>query len=50
MDIYQLSKQMGTSVAMIEKYYGHIKPANIASKLAGKRMVKLKVVSKGRQS
>jgi integrase len=38
MDIYQLSKQMGTSVAMIEKYYGHIKPANLASKLAGRRM------------
>jgi integrase len=38
MDIYQLSKQMGTSVAMIEKYYGHIKPSNIASKLAGRKM------------
>jgi integrase len=38
MDVYKLSKQMGTSVAMIERYYGHIKPSNIASQLAGRRM------------
>jgi integrase len=50
MDVYTLSKQMGTSVKMIEQYYGHITPAHVASKLAGKRMVKRKVVSKGRQS
>jgi len=49
MDVYTLSKQMGTSVKMIEQYYGHITPAHVASKLAGKRMVKRKVVSKGRQ-
>jgi integrase len=40
MDVYSLSKQMGTSVKMIEKYYGHVTPAHIASKLAGKRMGK----------
>jgi integrase len=50
MDVYTLSKQMGTSVKMIEQYYGHITPAHVASKLAGKRMVKRKVVSKGKQS
>ena len=42
MDVYSLSKQMGTSVKMIEQYYGHITPAHIASKLAGKRMSKRK--------
>ena len=46
MDVYSLSKQMGTSVKMIEQYYGHITPAHIASKLAGKRMGKRKVVGK----
>ena len=46
MDVYSLSKQMGTSVKMIEQYYGHITPAHIASKLAGKRMGKRKVVTK----
>lgn len=50
MDVFTLSKQMGTSVKMIEQYYGHITPAHVASKLAGKRMVKRKVVSKGKQS
>lgn len=45
-DVYKLSKQMGTSVPMIEKYYGHVTPAHVASKLAGKRMGKRKVVSK----
>jgi hypothetical protein len=29
---------MGTSVKMIEEYYGHVTPAHIANKLAGKRM------------
>jgi integrase len=38
MDVYTLSKQMGTSVKMIEQYYGHVTPATVASKLAGKRM------------
>jgi integrase len=38
MDVYELSKQMGTSVPMIEKYYGHITPAHIARKVAGRRM------------
>ena len=46
-DVYKLSKQMGTSVPMIEKYYGHVTPAHVASKLAGKRMGKYKVESKG---
>lgn len=41
-DVYKLAKQMGTSVPMIEQYYGHVTPANIASKLAGKRMGKHK--------
>jgi len=50
MDVYTLAKQMGTSVKMIEQYYGHITPAHVANKLAGKRMVKRKVVSKGKQS
>ena len=31
---------------MIEKYYGHITPAHIASKLAGKRMGKRKLDAK----
>lgn len=43
MDVYSLSKQMGTSVKMIEQYYGHITPAHIASKLAGKKMGKRKL-------
>jgi integrase len=42
-DIYKLSKQMGTSVTMIEQYYGHVTPAHVASKLAGKRMGRHKV-------
>ena len=50
MDVFTLSKQMGTSVKMIEQYYGHITPAHVANKLAGKRMVKRKVVSKEKQS
>ncbi len=42
-DIYKLSKQMGTSVPMIEKYYGHVTPAHVASKLAGRKMGKRKI-------
>jgi integrase len=45
-DVYSLSKQMGTSVKMIEQYYGHITPAHIANKLAGRRMGKRKVAGK----
>jgi integrase len=36
----ELSTQMGTSVAMIEKHYSHLKPIMIADKLAGKRYEK----------
>ena len=43
-DIYKLSKQMGTSVKMIEQYYGHVTPAHVASKLAGRRMGKYREV------
>lgn len=42
-DIYKLSKQMGTSVPMIEKYYGHVTPAHVASELAGRKMGKRKI-------
>jgi integrase len=41
-DVYKLSKQMGTSVPMIEQYYGHVTPAHVANQLAGKRMGKYK--------
>ncbi|MBT8594363.1 site-specific integrase [Polynucleobacter paneuropaeus] len=41
-DVYKLSKQMGTSVGMIEKYYGHVTPAHVANRLAGRRMGKRK--------
>ena len=41
-DIYKLSKQMGTSVKMIEQYYGHVTPAHVANQLAGRRMGKHK--------
>ena len=43
-DIFKLSKQMGTSVKMIEQYYGHVTPAHVANQLAGKRMGKHKPV------
>jgi integrase len=46
MDVYMLSKQMGTSVKMIEQYYGHVTPAHVASKLAGGRMGKHKLPQK----
>jgi len=32
-DIYFLAKQMGTSVKMIEDYYGHITPAKNAERI-----------------
>jgi site-specific recombinase XerD len=35
--IHQLAKQMGTSVAMIEKHYSHLEPLMIANALGGKR-------------
>jgi integrase len=38
MDVYTLAKQMGTSVKMIEQHYGHLKPAQKADVIAGKRM------------
>ena len=41
-DVYKLSKQIGTSVKMIEDYYGHVTPSHIASQLAGRRMGKHK--------
>lgn len=39
---HQLSKQMGTSTAMMDKHYSHIEPVMIAEKLAGKRHQKIK--------
>lgn len=35
--IHDLAKQMGTSIAMIEKHYSHLTPIKIAESLAGKR-------------
>jgi hypothetical protein len=32
-DVYFLAKQMGTSVLMIEDYYGHITPAKNAERI-----------------
>ena len=32
-DVYFLAKQMGTSVQMIENYYGHITPAKNAERI-----------------
>jgi hypothetical protein len=32
-DVYFLAKQMGTSVKMIEDYYGHIAPAKNAERI-----------------
>ncbi len=32
-DVYFLAKQMGTSVQMIEDYYGHITPAKNAERI-----------------
>lgn len=37
--IYDLAKQMGTSVLMIEKHYSHLTPSMKADVLAGKRYV-----------
>ncbi|MCX7246793.1 MAG: hypothetical protein NTX31_03820, partial [Burkholderiales bacterium] len=33
--IYNLSKIMGTSVAMLEKHYGHVQLRNLAHQIAG---------------
>ncbi len=38
MPIATLAKQMGTSIGMIERYYGHLTPALKADVIAGKRM------------
>ena len=32
---YLLAQNMGTSVEMIERFYGHVKPSDVADKLAG---------------
>lgn len=36
-DVYSLAKNMGTSVEMIEKHYGHVTNQQNASKLTSKR-------------
>ena len=46
MDLFTLAKQMGTSVKMIEQFYGHVTPAHVAKKLAGPRMGKHKPTKK----
>jgi integrase len=38
MDVYTLAEQMGTSVKMIEQHYGHLKPAQKARQIAGRRL------------
>ncbi len=38
MYIYTLAMHMRTSVKMIEQHYGHLKPAQKADVIAGKRM------------
>jgi integrase len=35
-DLHLLAKQMGTSIAMIEKHYSHLTPRMNATKLAGR--------------
>ena len=40
MDVYTLAEQMGTSVKMIEQHYGHLKPAQKARQIAGRRFVR----------
>lgn len=42
-DIYQLAKNMGTSVTMIERHYGHIVPEQFASNLA--RLIETEAVT-----
>lgn len=37
---HDLSKQMGTSIQMIEKHYSHLKPIMVAKMLAGKKYEK----------
>jgi integrase len=46
MGIETLAKQMGTSVGMIEKHYGHITPALKADVIAGPKMGKKKTAVK----
>jgi integrase len=36
-DIYKLAKNMGTSVLMIERHYGHLEPRLIAKELSGRQ-------------
>lgn len=49
--VYELAIQMGTSVAMIEKHYGHVKASQLASKFnAGKSDGNLKVGMDARQT
>lgn len=38
MNLYTLTKQMGTSVKIIEQHYGHLQPSQKADVIAGKRM------------
>ncbi|MBI3285515.1 MAG: site-specific integrase [Burkholderiales bacterium] len=45
MPIETLAKQMGTSVGMIEKHYGHITPAMKADVIAGPKMGKKKATA-----
>ena len=35
-DLYLLSSNMGTSIQMIERHYGHLEPVQRASELAGR--------------
>ena len=44
--VYLLAQQMGTSVKMIEQYYGHILPSDVADKI-GQTRTKLKVKDTG---
>jgi len=39
-DIHVLARQMGTSIAMIEAHYSHLKPRMVARQLAGPNYVK----------
>jgi hypothetical protein len=38
LSIYKLAVQMGTSVKMIEKHYGHLLPRQAIDEIAGRRM------------
>jgi integrase len=46
--IHELAKQMGTSVAMLEKHYSKITPELMAEKFGGKRHAKEKTKSKAK--